>query len=112
MLVTSPRGAPHVALRVSEPITEVTAAIEGGEPVTVAVEDTRTGTWPGEVRFRDLPPEGVELTIRTAAEIRLTVFDESPGLEDVPGFELRPSDLVAGPQYDGDVVQVARTYEF
>lgn len=115
VLVTSPRGAPHVTLRVSEPITEVTAALhdtEGSDPVTVAVEDTRTGTWPGEIRFRDLPPEGVELTIRTAAEVRLTVFDESPGLEDVPEFEPRPSDLVAGPQHDGDVVCVARTYEF
>lgn len=110
--VTSPRGAPNVTLRVSEPVTEVTAAIEGNEPVTVAIEDTRTGTWPGEVRFRDLPPEGVELTIRTASSVRVTVFDESRGLEDVPGFEPRPSDLVAGPQHDGDAVSVARTYEF
>jgi len=96
----------------SEPITEVTAAIEGSDPVTLAVEDTLADTWPGEIRFRDLPPEGVELTIRTASSVRVTVIDESRGLQDVPEFEPRPSDLVAGPQHDGDAVSVARTYEF
>ena len=110
--VTSPRGAPNLTLRTSEPITEVTAAIEGSDPVTLAVEDTLADTWPGEIRFRDLPPEGVELTIRTASSVRVTVIDESRGLQDVPEFEPRPSDLVAGPQHDGDAVSVARTYEF
>jgi hypothetical protein len=108
--VTSPRAAPNLTVRVDAPITGVTATVAGAEPVTVGVEGTRGETWPGEIRFRDLPADGVELTIRTTAH-RLTAVDETRGLTDVPGFEPRPADLTAAPRDDGDLVSVARTYD-
>ncbi|WP_291418744.1 hypothetical protein [Actinophytocola sp.] len=108
--VTSRRDAVALTLRVDAPITEATATVAGGAPVTVAVEGTRAGTWPGEIRFRDLPAAGVELTLRTSAG-RLTAIDETRGLTGVPGFEPRPPDVVAGTRDDGDLVAVARTVD-
>lgn len=108
--VTSHRGAPNVTLRLDAPVTEVRATVADREPVTVAVEGTREGTWPGEIRFRDLPAEGVELTVRTTAG-RLTVLDETRGLDAVPGFVPRPPDLTPSVRADGDLVSVARTYD-
>jgi hypothetical protein len=108
--VSSHRGAPNVTLRLDAPVTEVRAAVADREPVTVAVEGTREGTWPGEIRFRDLPADGVELTVRTAAR-RLTVLDETRGLTGIPGFVPRPADLTPSIRDDGDLVSVARTYD-
>jgi len=108
--VVSHRGAPNVMLRLDAPVTEVRAAVADREPVTVTVEGTREGTWPAEIRFRDLPPDGVELTVRTTAR-RLTVLDETRGLDAIPGFEPRPPDLTPSTRADGDLVSVARTYE-
>jgi hypothetical protein len=108
--VVSHRGAPAVTLRLDAPVTEVRATVADREPVTVAVEGAREGTWPGEIRFRDLPADGVELTVRTDAR-RLTVLDETRGLAGVPGFEPRPPDLTPSTRADGDLVSVARTYD-
>jgi hypothetical protein len=66
-----------------------------------------------EVRFGCLPPEGIDLTLRTTHQgpLRIAAYDQSHGLADVPGFQLRPPDL--GPWHsDSDTVTVARTYEF
>nr|BFE51403.1 hypothetical protein GCM10017745_48300 [Saccharothrix mutabilis subsp. capreolus] len=54
--------------------------------MTLSVTGTRAKTWPGEVRFRDLPPEGVEITVRTpgASRIRVTAIDETHDLADAP----------------------------
>ena len=60
--------------------------------------------------MRDLPAEGVELTVHTRAT-RLTALDETRGLTGVPGFRPRPPELTAGPRDDGDLVSVARTYD-
>jgi hypothetical protein len=108
--VTSHRGAPDVTLRFAAPVTEVRATVADRAPVTVAVEGTRTGTWPGEIRFRDLPADGVELTVRTAAK-RLTVLDETRGLSGIPGFVPRPPEQTPSIRDDGDLVSVARTYD-
>ena len=92
------------------------ALVGGMNAITHApeVDHVRANTWPGEVRFRDLPESGVDLTVRTASDgpTRVTVVDETRGLDPVPGFTPRPPDVVAGTREDGDVVAVARTYEF
>ena len=65
------------------------------------------------MRFGDLPPEGIDVTLRTQHQgpLRISTYDQTHGLADVPGFQPRPPDLE--PQHsDSDAVIVARTYEF
>ncbi|WP_040793451.1 M20/M25/M40 family metallo-hydrolase [Nocardia paucivorans] len=111
--VDSPRSAESLTLRIDHPIDLVTASVPGTAPVTVAVSGSPAHTWPGEIRFRDLPSEGVELTIRTpgAHRVRVTVIDETRDIAAAPGFRPRPEDVVAAPHGDGDLIAVARTYE-
>lgn len=108
--VVSGRAAKRLTLRLDGAVTEVTATAPDRSPVTVEVEGTRTAGWPAEIRFRDLPPEGVELTVHTRAK-HLTAMDETRGLTGVPGFRPRPPGLGAGPRDDGDLLSVARTYD-
>lgn len=108
--VVSGRAAKRLTLRLDAAVTEVTATAPDRSPVTVEVEGTRAAGWPAEIRFRDLPPEGVELTVHTRAK-RLTALDETRGLTGVPGFRARPPGLAAGPRDDGDLVSVARTVD-
>ncbi|MBF6351873.1 M28 family peptidase [Nocardia flavorosea] len=112
MHVSSPRGASSLILRFDRPIDLVTAASPGAAPVTVPVTGTRPKGQPGEIRFRDLPPEGAELTVRTpgADRVRVTAIDESHGLTDAPGFRPRPADTIASIRPDGDVMVVVRNY--
>lgn len=111
--VDSPRAATSLTLRIDHPIGLVSANVPGIAPVAVPVSGVRANTWPGEIRFRDLPPEGVELTVRTpsAHRIRVTVIDETRDIADAPGFRPRPGDVVASTREDGDLIAVARTYE-
>lgn len=113
MHVTSPRAASSVILRFDRPIDLVTTQVPGAAPVTVPVTGTRPNGLPGEIRFRDLPPEGADFTVRTpgADRVRVTVFDESHGLTEAPGFWPRPADTIASIRPDGDVMVVVRTYE-
>ncbi|MFI5716557.1 M28 family peptidase [Nocardia sp. NPDC051750] len=113
MHVVSPRSAGSLILRIDRPVDLVTAKIPGATPVTVPVSGTRSATWPGEIRFRDLPPEGVDLTVRTpgADRVRVTAMDESHDIDEAPGFRPRPEDTGASIRADGDLVVVARTYE-
>ncbi len=108
--VASGRAASRLTLRFDAPITRVTATAPDARPVTVAVTGTRGEGWPAEIRLRDLPAEGVELTVHTRAT-RVTALDETRGLTGVPGFRPRPPELTAGPRDDGDLVSVARTYD-
>lgn len=111
--VASRRGAGGLTLRVDHPITEATAIAPGRAPVTATVTGTRANTWPGEVRFRDLPAAGVEITLRVpgADRIRVTAIDETRTLADVPGFVPRPPEVVAATREDGELVAVACGYE-
>lgn len=111
--VTAGRAVRGVTLRVDHPISGATATVAGNRPVTVAVIGVRTGTWPGEVRFRDLPPGGAEITLRVprADRIRVTAIAETYGLSTVPGYVPRPPGLVASTREDGDLVAVTRTYD-
>ncbi|MER5649869.1 M28 family peptidase [Streptosporangium sp. NPDC002524] len=111
--VTAGRAVRGVTLRVDHPITGATAAVAGSGPVTVAVTGVRAGTWPGEVRFRDLPRGGAEITLRVprADRLRVTAIAETYGLSTVPGYVPRPPGLVASTREDGDLVAVTRTYD-
>jgi hypothetical protein len=108
--VSSRRGATGMTLRIERPISEVTARSPGSAPVTVPVTGVRAGTWPGEIRFRDLPTQGVDIEVRLPpGPVRVTAIDETHGLEDAPGFVARPPDVEAGTREDGDLVAVTRT---
>lgn len=112
MHVASRRGASAVTLRVDRPVTEVTARAPGNAPVSTPVRGTRANTWPTEIRFRDLPPQGVDVTLRTPASggLRVTAVDESSGLARAPGFEPRPPGNVPAIREDGELIAVARSY--
>jgi hypothetical protein len=110
--VAPARGPSAVTVRLDAPITEVTATVPGLEPVRRPVTGTRTGTWPAEIRFRDLPRAGVELLVRVPpGPLRVTAIEETHGL-DAAGSRPRPADVVAGLREDGDLVAVTRTRAF
>ena len=108
--VSPGRDASRLSLRLDAPVTKVTATAADADPVTVDVEGSHTHTWPAEIRFRDLPADGVEFTVHTRAS-RLTAIEETRGLADVPGFRARPPELTASPRDDVDLLSVTRTYE-
>ncbi|MGQ0719796.1 MAG: M28 family peptidase [Pseudonocardiales bacterium] len=82
-------------------------------PAAITLVGTGPGRWPTEVRFGDLPPEGIDLTLRTTHQgpLRISAYDQTRGLVDVPGFQPRPPDLESRHSYS-DTVVVARTYKF
>jgi hypothetical protein len=111
--VSSRRGASGMTLRIERPISEASARAPGSAAVTVPVAGMRAGTWPGEIRFRDLPPEGVDIDMRLPpGPVRVTAIDETHGLAHAPGFVARPPDVEAGTREDGDLVAVTRTVSF
>lgn len=112
--VRSPRAASSLVLRIDQRIDRVGVAVAGTAPVELAVTGARADTWPGEIRFRDLPAEGVEFTVRTpgATRIRVTAIDETHGLAAAPGFRPRPDDAVPSIREDGELIAVTRTFEF
>ncbi|MGH4009482.1 MAG: M20/M25/M40 family metallo-hydrolase [Pseudonocardiaceae bacterium] len=111
--VASPRSAPKVVLRIDHRIDQVIATAPGLAPTAITLVGTGQGRWPTEVRFGDLPPEGIDLTLRTPHQgpMRISAYDQTRGLADVPGFQPRPPDVERRRSYSGTVV-VARTYEF
>jgi hypothetical protein len=111
--VSSVRAATSLVLRIDQPIIDATAHAPGNAPVSVPVTGTRAGTWPGEIRFRDLPPEGVDITFHVrGGEVRVTAIDETQGLATAPGFRPRPPGVEAGTREDGDRIAVTRTHRF
>lgn len=112
MHVTSQRSATSLVLRIDHRIDKATATAPGLTPRTVAITGVRANTWPGEIRFRDLPPEGIDITLRTpgTTRIRATAIDETHNLANAPGIHPRPKDTVASTREDGNLIAVARTY--
>ncbi|MFE3452516.1 M20/M25/M40 family metallo-hydrolase [Nonomuraea sp. NPDC059194] len=112
--VASARAASSVTLRLDQPIAEVSASVSGDAPVAVPVTGTRSGGWPGEIRLRDLPAGGADVTVRVArtGQVRITAMDETHGLSALPGFTPRPPGLQASIRADGDLVVVTRAYAF
>ncbi|MEU4429164.1 M28 family peptidase [Nocardia rhamnosiphila] len=111
--VASRRAASGLVLRVDHRIDRVVAAVAGAAPIELAVTGERADTWPGEIRFRDLPPDGVDITVRTpgADRVRVTAADETHGLAAAPGFRPRPDDLVPSIREDGERIVVTRTVD-
>lgn len=111
--VASRRAASGLVLRVDHRIDRVVATVAGAVPVELAVTGERADTWAGEIRFRDLPPDGVDITVRTpgADRVRMTAADETHGLATAPGFRPRPDDLVPSIREDGERIVVTRTVE-
>ncbi|MGV9776005.1 M28 family peptidase [Streptosporangium sp. NPDC003464] len=110
--VTAGRGARSVTLRIDHPITAATASAGRFGSVSVPVTGKRAGTWPAEVRFRGIPAQGVQITVRIpdADRARLTAIAETDDLSAVPGFRPRPPGLTAATREDGDLIAVTRTY--
>jgi hypothetical protein len=109
--VRSPRNATAITLRLNTPITGATARTEGAAEVSTTITGTRKNTWPAEIRFRDLPPEGVTITVETASPvIRVTAIDETRGFPRLPDLTPRPGTATASTREDGDLTAVARTY--
>ncbi len=113
MRVRSPRAATSLVLRIDHRIDRVVAAVPGAAPVELAVTGVRADTWPGEIRFRDLPAGGIDITVRTpgADRIRVTAIDETHDLAAAPGFRPRPDDTVASIRDDGELIAVTSTFE-
>lgn len=83
-------------------------------PVTETIPGTRPGRWSSEIRFGDLPAEGVDitLTLRHRGPLRISGYDRTHGLAAVPGFVPRPAGLEPPPGDDSDTVLVRRSYTF
>ncbi|MGW5382360.1 M28 family peptidase [Nocardia sp. NPDC003963] len=113
MRVRSPRAATSLVLRFDHRIDRVVAAVPGAAPVELEVTGVRADTWPGEIRFRDLPAAGVDITVRTpgVTRTRVTAIDETHDLAAAPGFRSRPGDKVASIREDGELIAVTRTFE-
>ncbi|TDD14596.1 M20/M25/M40 family metallo-hydrolase [Nonomuraea diastatica] len=110
--VTVGKGTRSVTLRLDQPIIHATASAGRFGSARVPVTGTRAGTWPSEIRFRGIPAQGVQITIRIPDKdrIRLTVIAETDGFAAVPGFVPRPPGLVAATREDGDLTAVTRSY--
>ncbi|SDG47492.1 Peptidase family M28 [Sinosporangium album] len=110
--VTAGKRARSVTLRFDQPITQAIASAGRFGSASVPVTGTRAGTWPSEIRFRGIPAQGVQITVRIPHmdRIRLTAIAETDGLSTVPGFVSRPPNLVAATREDGDLIAVTRSY--
>ncbi|MEO3867590.1 hypothetical protein ABGB18_02035 [Nonomuraea sp. B12E4] len=110
--VTAGKGARSVTLRLDRPIAHATASAGRFGSASVPVTGTRAATWPSEIRFRGIPAQKAQITLRIpkADRIRLTVIGETDGLTAVPGFVPRPPHLVAATREDGDLIAVTRSY--
>ncbi|MDQ3763011.1 MAG: M20/M25/M40 family metallo-hydrolase [Actinomycetota bacterium] len=112
--VSSPRSAPTVVLRIDQHVDEVTVGAPGLVPTSLRLQGTRPGRWPSEVRFGDLPAEGIDVTLRVSQQrpLRIAAYDLTQGLSEVPGFVPRPPGIERPPRTGSDAVVVTRTYEF
>ncbi|MQA80637.1 MAG: M20/M25/M40 family metallo-hydrolase [Streptosporangiales bacterium] len=110
--VRSPRGAPRVTLAFDRPVERATARVPGRD---TAAQDLGSGpddAWPSRVILDDLPAAGATLRLRVGADAprEVRAFDQTVGLDDVPGFEPRPAGLARTALHTGDLVVVGRTY--
>ncbi|MQA26315.1 MAG: M20/M25/M40 family metallo-hydrolase [Micromonosporaceae bacterium] len=108
--VRSARDASTLAVHL-ERGAHVERAEAQGRAVRVDHDET-VGPWGFGIRYHAAPPDGVEvtLTVRGAEPLDARVVDQTQGLEALPGFVPRPSDVIAAPSHSTDVVLVARTY--
>ncbi|WP_442933784.1 M28 family peptidase [Micromonospora sp. CPCC 205556] len=89
----------------------VTAATAAGRPVEIEKRHL-DGRWWGLV-FHAPPAEGIEVTLTVqprGGQVRLRAMDASDGLEALPGFRPRPSDVGVVGSHSSEMLAVARTY--
>lgn len=103
--ITSSRDAPVVTVHTDRPVDDVAIAAGGHPPVTSTptyADGAESPTWPYELRFYDLSPDGIRVTVRLPGSEppRISLSDYTVGLEQVPGFtaRARTSGPVARPQ--------------
>lgn len=104
--VSSPRGAPTIAVRSSTPASGVTVSYPGRPPVSVPL----TGG-PLRLQLDDVPREGAVVDLQLTGPARLHVDDQSLGLFAVPDFSPRPPDLRQARGNESDRVIVSRTVD-
>jgi hypothetical protein len=111
--ITSPRHAPIVAVS-TEAQGQVSRSAVNGKTFDVPPEEQERLPW--AMRYYDLPQEGFELTLQTKATqpIALRVIDQTYGLAQVPGSNLkpRPADVTTAPQAYNDSTFVSKSYKF
>lgn len=113
--VVSSRDAEVITVHTDRPVERVTVAA-GGHPPVISTptypDDAESREWPYELRFYDPPPDGIRVTLRLPGSEppRISLSDHTVGLEQVPGFRLRPGDLDRSPDHSSDLVVVGRTY--
>ncbi len=92
--VFSPRSAATVVLRVDHRVDEVTVTASRLTPTGITLKGILPGRWPTEVRFGDLPAEGIDITLRVPHQgpLRIAAYDLTPGLAEVPA-QSRPITL-------------------
>ncbi|WP_125911645.1 MULTISPECIES: M20/M25/M40 family metallo-hydrolase [Pseudonocardia] len=102
--VTSPRGAPTVAVRTDRPLPAVTVTPAGRPPV-------RADGALDEIQLNAVGPQGVrvELADPGPEPVTLTVSDLTVGLAELPGALPRPPELRGSPRSDSDRVVLTRT---
>jgi hypothetical protein len=114
--VTSPRRGQVITLHTDRPVENTIIAADGEPPVTASPsypENLGTRSWPYELRFYDPPTAGFVATLRLrgAGLPRIYVSDYTVGLEQVPGFRPRPTDLARSPAHSSDIVIVGRSFQ-
>lgn len=108
--LTSPRSAWRLYLFATQPQL-LAASIDGR---SVQSQSLGSGFW--MLRYSNLPPEGVELTLQVKAgqKVELGLFDQSLSLPTLPGYPapVRPAGFIGQPhEWEGSTLAF-RTYRF
>ncbi|GAA4933176.1 peptidase M28-like protein [Actinomycetospora succinea] len=101
--VSSPRGAPTIAVRSDVPAFSVTVSYPGRPPVS-----TPLAGGPLRLQLDDVPREGALVDLQLAGPATLLVDDQTLGLAQVPTFRPRPPELRQARGNESDRVIVTR----
>lgn len=116
LALVSMRGADFLTLHVDRRVEEATISVDGHSDVSAQpsyADAPQDEGWPYELRFYDPPPQGVRVTLqlRGTDDPRLALSDSTSGLDAIPGFVERPSDVGRSTDHGSDLVTVVRRYE-
>jgi hypothetical protein len=109
------RDADVLTLHTDRPVEDA-AITASGRPVVTSKpnypDDVVSRDWPYELRFYDPPPEGITVTLRFRGPTprQISLSDYTVGIEQVPGFAPRPSQLDRSPDHSSDLVVVGRIH--
>ncbi|MCW3842308.1 M28 family peptidase [Micromonospora yasonensis] len=112
--VTPQRPVRLLSLHVEPDSATVIRASAAGVPLKI--KPTPPGSWWGfGLVFHAPPPEGVEVTLTLrpkTSKVVLRAMDGSDGLDQLPGFRPRPSDVGIVGSHSSEMLAVAKTYTF